>query len=103
MARLSITRLEELKRRALERAPSAKSEAWQYLELEEGKPLTDEQQAILKHNLESKGNGAGYRYLLLAKQVYPSTAPEDLNEALDELNELGILDQVQLFDYEREN
>lgn len=101
MAKISIARLEELKRRARERSP--KSEAWQYLEIEEGKSLTDEQREILKHNLESAGNGAGYRYMLIAKQVAPSVAPEDLNAALDELNELGVLDSIELFGDEREN
>jgi|SRR5947209_350894 len=101
MAKLSIARLEELKKRAKERSP--KSEAWQYLEIEEGKTLTDEQREILKRNFESEGNGAGFRYLLIAKQVTPSTAPEDLNEALDELNELGVLDSIQLFEDEREH
>src|SRR5437868_9078647 len=96
MARITTARLEELKRRARERAP--KSEAWQYLEIEEGKPLTDEQRAILKHNLESDGNGAGFRYLLVTKQGEPSDAPKDLNEALDELNDIGVLDSLSLFE-----
>jgi hypothetical protein len=36
--------------------------------------------------------------LLVAKQVESSTAPEDISEALDELNELGVLDTLDLFE-----
>jgi hypothetical protein len=99
MAKITAARLEELKRRVKERAP--KSEAWKWLVIEEDKSLTEEQRAILKHNMESTGNGTAFRYLLVAKQVEPSVAPEDVSEALDELNEIGVLDTLNLFDDEQ--
>jgi hypothetical protein len=101
MARITAARLEELKRRARERQPYVK--AWQYLELVEGESRTEEQSEILKRNLESAGNGAGYRYMLVAEQVKPFVASEDLNAALDELNELGVLDSIEFFEDGREN
>jgi hypothetical protein len=96
MTKITIARLEELKRRAQERAP--RDESWRYLEIEEGKTLTDEQRATLKHNLEAAGNGSGWRYILITYYGERSEAPEDLNESLDELNELGLLDQIEVFE-----
>jgi hypothetical protein len=47
---------------------------------------------------ESAGNGTGFSYSLVAKQAEPSTATDDVRDALDELNELGVLDTFGFFE-----
>jgi hypothetical protein len=67
MARITTARLEELKRRAQERAPNLK--AWQYLEIEEDKPLSAEQREMLNHNNAIDSAVCGFRYIETREQV----------------------------------